>query len=236
MGARDPQTISSEVPLLTLPAVLYPGTFLPLQITEERHRSLLRDCLDGARHLGVVLTPPGNGTTRATLPCTTGCLASIALLLYEDDQEMPLNAVLYGERRIRVMEYTQQEPYLTGRVQPLDDYTGNNAERRCKEAAQLFQLYLELIQERHQLSALNLPLPQDPTMASYLLASVLTLPLPTKQRWLESASTALRLEEQLAYLHDECETLSTLIALAQNSHHHYQLPDPSLYMTLISPN
>lgn len=225
--------ISRDIPLISLPAVMFPGTFMPLQITEQKHRALFNRCVDEGQHLGVVLNPGQAGKGRPAVPCTTGCLASIALLL--GDNEDSISVVLYGEQRIRVVDFVQQSNYFSGHVEVLKDYSGLHAERRTKQAAELFQRYLELISSRYQ-THVNMPLPDDPIAASYQLAAVLYLPLEIKQRWLESASAALRLEEELAFLEAECEKLSTFLAISQHTQRQYVLPDYKLFAQLISQN
>jgi Lon protease-like protein len=231
-------SVPAEIPLLPLPAVLFPGTFLPVQLHDEGHRALVRECVDRSEQLGVVLAPGDAGGARASVPCTTGCLATVALLLYEDehDQDQPISVVLYGERRMRVVDFVQQDPYLTGHVELLDDYSGQQAERRIVRATALFERYLDLVRQRYDTDVVNLPLPNDPIMASYLLASVLYLPLETKQRWLESASAVHRLDEQLAYLDAECDKLAMSLQLSQFTHHVYTIPDHRLYVRYVGGN
>jgi Lon protease-like protein len=223
-----------EMPLLSMPAVLFPGTFLPVQISELPQRELVRECAEQNRSLGIVLNA-GSGLGGPTVPHTTGCIASVALLL-EDGEKDTLGAVLFGEQRMRVTTFRQQDPYVTGCVESFDDYSGTNAERKTKQASKLFQHYLELIRRRYNAQVVNVPLPDDPIMASYLLAAVLFLPLETKQRWLESASAALRLQEELAYLHLECDRLKTLLALSQQTQRQYITPDSHLFTSLVSQN
>ena len=224
----------NEMPLLPMPAVLFPGTFLPMQIGERAHRDLVRECAEQNKSLGVVLNA-GGGLGCLSVPHTTGCIASVALLL-EDSNNETLGAVFFGEQRMRVTGFTQHEPFATGRVQTFDDYSGTNAERKTKQASKLFQHYLELVRRRYNAQVVNVPLPDDPIMASYLLAAVLYLPLETKQRWLESASAALRLQEELAYLHVECERLKTLLTLSQQSQRQYTTPDFHFFTSLVSQN
>lgn len=222
--------ISDQIPLITLPAVLFPGTFLPLQISEPKYRALLNRCADEGAYLGVVLNPGQTGEGRAAVPSMTGCLASVALMLADGEESS--DVVLYGEQRMRVVDFAPQAPFFSGHVAVLNDYRGMHAERRAKQAATLFKRYLELISSRYQTHTLHMPLPDDPVAASYLLASVLSLPLAVKQRWLESASAALRLEEELVFLRDECEKLTTLLAIVNHMHRQYLLPDPAFLARL----
>ncbi len=225
---------SGHIPLISLPAVLFPGTFMPLQISEQSHRTLLNRCVDNEAYLGVVLNPGQAGQGRAAVPCTTGCLASIALMLADGEESS--SVVLYGEQRIRVVDYEQRSNYFTGHIEVLKDYSGLHAQRRMKQAAQLFQRYLDLISTRYQTHAVNMPLPNDPVAASYLLAAVLYLPIDVKQRWLESDSAAMRLEEELAYLNAECEKLTTFLAISQHMQRQYTPPDFKFFAQLFSQN
>ena len=227
--------VSQEIPLLTLPAVLFPGTFLPMQAIEEPHRALLRDCVREERQVGVVLMPGEERGQRSAIPCTTGCLASVALVAHNDEDEFdeePLGVVLYGEQRIRVVHFVQQDPYLTGRVEMLEEYGGANTGKRTERVALLFKKYLDLIQHYTPSELLEFTLPHDPTAASFMIASVLSLPLQVKQRWLESSSTRDRLEEQAAYLQAESERHELLLLLSRTLGHRYSLPDPHIYLAL----
>lgn len=229
--------VSGDIPVLTLPAVLFPGTFLPVQVADEADRALLRDCARGNHQLGVVLASADTGTT---VPCVTGCLARVARFTGGDDEyddDVPLSAVLYGIQRFRIREFVQQDPYLTGRIEVIKEYVGVNAGRRTQQTARLFQEYLTLIRQQYSADVVKLSLPDDdPTTASYLLASVLCLPLEIKQRWLESASTAQRLEEELAYLSAECEKHEALLQLSRFMRHRYTTPDPQRYLGLSTKN
>jgi Lon protease-like protein len=228
-----------EIPLLTLPAVLFPGTFLPMQAIEEPHRTLLRDCVREDWQVGVVLTSQGEHSHYASIPFMTGCLASVALVAHSDDDaqdDEPLGVVLYGERRIRVVEFVQQDPYLTVRVEMLAEHEDPNAGRRTERVAILFKKYLDLIQNFYKSDILDFTLPHDPTAASYILASILCLPLQMKQRWLESVSTRDRLEEQAAYLQAECDRHELLLHLSRTHQHRYSLPDQRLYLALNGQN
>lgn len=225
----------STIPLLALPAVLFPGTFLPIELHDPAQRSLLAQCSDAATPLGVVYAhPDADGAHLSSLPSSIGCQASVAFLLYQ--QEQPIHAILYGEQRVRVTSLTRQSPFPAIGVLPMDELDGANARQRARQVSRLFQQYLSLIRQRYQAEITSVPLPEDPTAASYMLASALYLPLETKQRWLESATAALRLEAELAYLAEECERLSTFLALIRSQHHAYTIPDYQHFSGMISPN
>jgi ATP-dependent Lon protease len=157
-------------------------------------------------------------------------------LLIDSEDKDTMGAVFYGEQRMRVVRFTQQEPHVTAQIELLSEYPGLHAERRTKQASQLFQRYLNLVRQRYHAQVVNVPLPDDPIIASYLLAAVLYLPLETKQRWLESASAEMRLQEELAFLNAECDKLTTILALSQHTQRHYATPDSHLFASLVSQN
>ncbi|HOF86767.1 MAG TPA: LON peptidase substrate-binding domain-containing protein [Armatimonadota bacterium] len=222
------------IPLLTLPAVLFPGTFLPIALHEHGQRALLSACTESSRRLGVVYAHPDAAGAPLSPPSSVGCLASVAFLLHQNEQ--PMHAILFGEHRIRLTEISQQAPYPLGCAAMMDELDGVNAQQRTRQAGRVFQQYLSLIRQRYQADITHVPLPDDPTAASYLLASALYVSVETKQHWLESATAALRLEAELAYLTDECERLTTFLTLTRGQRHAYTLPDYEHLAGMISLN
>lgn len=225
----------STMPLLALPAVLFPGTFLPIELHDLPQRTLLGQCAESATPLTVVYAHPDpDGALLSSLPSSVGCQASVAFLLYQ--QEQPIHAMLLGEHRVRVTDVVRQDPFPTVNIERLEEFDGVNAQQRTRQVSRVFQQYLSLIRQRYQADITSVPLPENPSAASYLLASALYLPPETKQRWLESATAALRLEAELAYLAEECERLSTFLTLIRTQQHAYTIPDYQHFSGMISPN
>jgi len=231
--------ISHEIPLLILPTVLFPGTYLPMQAIEEPQRTLLRDCVREHWQVGVVLMHGDADGHRSAIPYTTGCLASVALVAHCNDNatdEELLGVVLYGERRVRVVEFVQQDPYLTGQVELLGEHAASITSHLFERVIALFKHYLELIQYFDTHDRAELPLPHDPTAASYFIASVLNLPLQLRQHWLESASTRERMEEQEAYLQAECDRHELLRNFSRACRSRYSFPDSRIFIELVGRN
>lgn len=231
------QAASGEIPLLTIPAVLFPGTFLPTRIDDDAQCALLRECVDAGRQVGVVLTC-AEESARSVVPYTTGCLATATIFasVQDEDAQAPLTVVLFGDQRFRVLSFVQQDPYLTGRVELLDDYAGMYVERRLEQVAQLFTQYMQLISAQCWSESIDLTLPHDPTAAAYFLASVLRIPRETKQRWLEVDTTAARLKVIAAYLSVECERQETLLAITARTQQRYMIPNSTHDFPAISRN
>jgi len=229
--------VITDVPLLALTEVLFPGTYLSLRLENPAQRNLIRACNDNGRQVGVVMTNDKTGHGKHAIPSTIGCLASIAMLIHEgDDEETPASVILYGERRIRVLSLIQQDPFLTGSVGLVDETPGSNVGRRLLEATEQFAEYRKTFSQRIETDVAVSYLPDDPTVASYTLASVLPVPLNIKQRWLEVKSSAHRLAEETAYMCAECELHNIFFTLAQSQRHRYTRTIPQSFYHLLADN
>lgn len=133
--------MSDRLRLFPLRTVLFPGMALPLQVFEERYRSLVQECLETGEPFGVVLIREGDevggpGSTQA-VPHTMGTTARIQRVSPTRDGRLALHAV--GVRRFRILETFDDRPYLSARVEyPFD------------EPAEVPALLLEKTRERYR--------------------------------------------------------------------------------------
>lgn len=106
-------------PLFPLPAVLFPGTLMPLHIFEPRYRTMLADAAEGDHRF--VLLPPGPEGA-APVVGTIGTVARIRAIQPLPDGRS--NIVISGERRIVLAALVETaKPYLLGSVAELEDTT-----------------------------------------------------------------------------------------------------------------
>lgn len=111
-------TLPDIIPLFPLPSVvLFPRMPLPLHIFEPRYRAMLRDVVEGARLIGMVLLRDGrrqdaHGRPEIFAEGTVGELAHV--------EELPdgrFDIVLRGLREFRVLEeLPPRRPYREARV------------------------------------------------------------------------------------------------------------------------
>lgn len=102
-----------RLPLFPLGVVLFPGMRLPLHIFEERYKLMIGRCLQWQAPFGVVLAS-GNGI--ATIGCSA--LVEQVVKTYEDGR---MDIVTTGQSAYRIQELHNDEPYLEGDVEFLDD-------------------------------------------------------------------------------------------------------------------
>lgn len=207
-----------DVPLFPLRTVLFPGMILPLQIFEERYKTMIGRCLDEDIPFGVVLIRRGSEVGGASEPFDVGTLARIAEVEREPDGRYRLNAV--GTRRFRIEALRHDQPYLVGDVQLLDaepDSSGEAAAARdiAETVTTLFGEYFRLSLTLAGQWQERIALPGDPAALADFAAARLVAPASLKQRILEAPTVAARLELEVAVLSEAIPMLTESVR-----HHH----------------
>src|SRR6478735_9235806 len=144
-----------QIPLFPLHTVLSPGIALPLHIFEERYRVMVRRCLDTSTPFGIVLirqgseVAPRDGGSQELSISGVGTFAEIREASKYVDGRWDLLTVGTGRFVVRQV-IADQEPYLVGEVDELDDRVGDEeeAEALVTRVTRRFVDYLRLLQPR----------------------------------------------------------------------------------------
>ncbi len=217
-----------RLPLFPLGLVLFPGLVLPLHVFEERYRVLVRELLErpeGDRRFGVVAIREGRevGADGVRALHEVGCVAELRRAEAHPDGRF--DVVTTGSGRFRLHGLEHDRPYLVGEVSPLPELDGDPGEagllRRAVVAA-----YLAYRSALTQSGAVEEPdddgddpdddgdaVPDDPGVASYLVAATVLLDLAERQSLLEVPDTCGRLAAELRLLRREAVLLRTLRAV-----------------------
>src|SRR5215207_2079835 len=107
--------------MFPLGSVLLPSVFLPLHLFEPRYRQLIRDCMAGSQEFGVVLIERGSEVGGGDVRADVGTVARVLEARELDDGRWAVGAV--GTRRIRVVEWLDDDPYPRAEVEDWDDET-----------------------------------------------------------------------------------------------------------------
>jgi Lon protease-like protein len=172
-------------PLFPLPLVALPGEYLPLHIFEARYRTMIAECLEHERELGIIWL-----ADHELKPI--GCAVTIDRVLERMDDGR-LNILVRGTRPFRLVERQDDLAYPAGRVEFLGDRTEQPDTAAAKAA---HEAYTTLVREATDSS----PDPERvAAMSAYELAATVEFSLDTKQRLLElrSENARLRLVAQL---------------------------------------
>ncbi|WP_261569857.1 LON peptidase substrate-binding domain-containing protein [Frankia gtarii] len=214
--------MDARLPLFPLGTVLLPGLVLPLEIFEERYRTLVRELLTQpageARSFGVVAIRRGRETGPA-LPAVhdIGCTAVLRRVQEHPDGRFSLITV--GGQRFRVGAVDQHSaPYLVGEVEFLPDELGDaRAARECvAPVQQLMRAYAERLAATGTVQ-ISLPdLPDDPIALSYVIAAAAVTDLTERQGLLAAADAATRLRVERALLRREVGLLKKITTIGSS--------------------
>src|SRR5689334_15886262 len=130
------KTIERDFPLFPLGIVALPSEIVPLHIFEDRYKTMIGDCLDGASEFGIVwLSDDGLRPI--------GCACEVAEVL----ERMPdgrLNLIARGTRAFRIEARQEELAYPAGTVEFLADRP-EEVDSQATEAAH--KAYAELVEQ-----------------------------------------------------------------------------------------
>ena len=198
-----------DVPILPLKdTVVYPLTVVPLAVGQERSLKLVDDVAAKDRLIGLVAQH--SAETQLAGPgdvFQVGSLGKIHQLLKMPDGTVRL--VMQGLQRIRVLEYSQEQPYLVARVQPMPETEeeGMEVDAMARNVVGLFQQLVNLspyLPDELVAAAMNL---ESSRQLAYFVAMNLRLELEQRQRFLEIDSVSEKLKVLTGYLNKELEVL-----------------------------
>ncbi len=197
------------MPILPLKeTVVYPLTLTPLGVGQERSIHLIDDVMRGNRLVGLVAQK--SSTVDLAGPNDTfriGTAARIARMLRAPDGTIQI--IAQGLERIRILEYTDERPYLKARVEVAPETVEEDMELEAlkRNAVQLFQRMVSLVQslpKEPALAALNI---EDPRQVLYLIANSVQMEFEFSQDLLELDSVLEKFRRLTQFLTKELEVL-----------------------------
>lgn len=210
--------MSELLPLFPLGTVLYPGVLLPLHVFEERYRLLIRQLValpEGTRRrFGVVAIREGRevGPDGVRALYDVGCAAEVRRVQAHEDGRFDI--VTSGAERFRLQGLDDSLPYLQGDIEWLPEPEGKGAAVLAAGVGRLFAAYRDALLAAEGAAAPNAPqLPSPPLVLSYLVAAVMVLFVPDKQRLLAAPDAATRLDLELQLLRREAAVVRRLPSL-----------------------
>jgi Lon protease-like protein len=178
------------LPLFPLDAVLLPEGPLPLHISEDRYKLMIRECLKakstgtGQQEFGVILAKEQEMQT-------VGCTARIINLTRKySDGRMDIFTV--GKRRFEVLYTNEEKAYLRGGVDFFDDDADADIPDE-EDAQRAIELFRQAVQRIHKSSEVPIHLPRPYRHLSFRIAAPLPLDLDFKQQILSLRNEPERL-------------------------------------------
>ena len=181
-----------NLPLFPLHTVLFPGSTIPLNVFEDRYKTMINDCRATDDMFGVVLIKEGEEVGGPSIPHEVGTVAKITNMREISGGRIYLSAL--GTERFKIREILQDTPYLNATVEvgELDDdpYIPEIELESTKEAASTHVKHLLSISGGWVDSTRT---PSHPVELSYFLAQLLQIDMAKKQDILGNDSCRERL-------------------------------------------
>ena len=202
--------IPEVLPILPLKnTVVYPiPILLPLIVGQPRSIKLVDDVVLGNRVIGLVALKDASIEDAGPDDVyRVGSVASIARFVKAPDSTIRL--FVQGIERIKIVEFTQTEPYLKAKVEVIPDIVeeGVEVEALMRNTVELFRRMSSLmayLPEELIMATLGV---QDPEQLAYLVASYVRMDMVDAQAILEADSIAAKLQKLDVVLNRELEVL-----------------------------
>jgi ATP-dependent Lon protease len=182
--------------------VIFPGIAITLNIGEKRSKKLISELQPGEKIVIASLKDVEKGVTDPENIYDVGILASVLRIVEGDDAIL---LVIHGDRRVRLEDYEQMDPYFKVRVSRLEEVLTEEDEVAQDLAFQVKELGKRIIKEIGLPKELKASLESmtDPGALADLAASGMKIDKEKKQDILETVDVKTRLEKIIPLMMDE---------------------------------
>jgi hypothetical protein len=213
--------------LFPLSTVLFPGATLNLHVFEPRYRQMIAECLASNEPFGVILIREGDEAGDPEVqPYEIGTVAEIAEVSALPSGRYYLRCL--GRERFRLLDVISREPFLCANVEFLGEDIGNERATfgLIETLAREYRDYVHMI---GQFSGATIAddVPEDPIVASFIIADALQVSDGVKQRMLEQTTAFERLETEMMLLRRLVPQLRSLIDRKRQRQTELRYTEPS---------
>jgi ATP-dependent Lon protease len=205
----DQSELPGELPVLPLrDTVVFPDTMIPLTVGQDRSIKLIDEVLANDRLLVLVASKdPEIELPGPELLHNVGTVALAHKMVKLPDNTMRI--LVQGLQRVKITEFTAEEPYLKASIERLEDVIVESKEVDALRANLLsvFSRIVSLVPylpEELEMAAANV---EEPGALAFLVASTMRIKTEDKQELLEEADVEQRLRKLTRILARELEVL-----------------------------
>jgi ATP-dependent Lon protease len=208
-GNGQQVNIPSALPILPIRnVVVFPGTVMPLNVGRQRSKNLLDEVMPGEKMIGVVTQKNSEAEEPAYTDLNTvGVAASILKLFKLPDGNQSI--IVHGITRFRLMELTQSDPFLIGRIEVLEDTgePGPEVDALVNSVRQSANRVIELSPNTPDEAAQVLNSITNPSALADFLAANLQADALEKQKMLEELDVEKRIRMVATHLANQLDRL-----------------------------
>lgn len=206
---RQEPAFPDTLPLLTLrDIVVFPGSVVPVRITEGHERKLIDDVVMANKFVALVtLREVAEGIPSLEQCHEVGCIARVIQLQHLPDGS--LNVVVQALKRFRIDGLVKREPYLAVRI-AIEETDRGDAKRIAPLVSTIKRQMAHLISLSPAIpegAASILDNVEDPVFLVDLIAANLSISNDEKQKILETTTLKKRLDRLMYLLAREIDLL-----------------------------
>jgi ATP-dependent Lon protease len=202
-------TLNPSYPVLPLrDIVVFPHMIVPLFVGREKSVRALEEVMrDDKQILLASQRDPGIDDPDVDGIFDVGVLANVLQMLKLPDGTVKV--LVEGQRRVRIVEFTQSEPYFEGRAVILDEALGDPdaVEALTRTVATEFERYAKIKKNIPEEALVAVSETSEPSKLADLVSGHLGIDVSLKQELLETLEVAARLERVYGQMQGEMSVL-----------------------------
>ena len=200
---------SGTIPLFPLSTVVFfPNTLLPLHVFEPRYRQMVHDVSKSEGIIGMALLKPGWEANYYGNPEVFDVVGMGRIVSSEVFGDGRINIVLYGLKRVKIIEVMKESPYRVARVELVENTRCASEETyrsKIEELITKWNFVLDEKQKAHRIN-INTRLPLDSLTDA--LATLIFSNVFDKQSLLEEPDVKKRAETIIKDLQTRIDIIS----------------------------
>lgn len=204
---KEVPNIPKELPILPMNnIIIFPNVVAPLIISDDRRMAIVNEALGDRKIVGLFAVKSREEGQSETLHKIGSAIFILKMFRIPDGS---MGLLVQGISRLRLIEITQREPILKGKVELIPEQFEKTVkvEALRREVVEIFQQIVSLspfLQDELGQVAINL---DDPGRLADLIVSNLKIDIAERQSVLETLNVEDRLIKLLTYLNRELELL-----------------------------
>ncbi len=200
-------SLPKKLPLFPLDnVVFFPNTILPLHIFEDRYKQMISDSSNSHNLICMTLFNSDSGDDDSERLSNMGCVGRI--INNEESEDGKKNIILYGLRRIEILDVTYDKPYREAEIKIIESSYSDNSEAYKKRIIDLinkWNLLLDGYTDDYKIKIEN-----NSTLSRITdsLSSSMVSKASDRQLLLEELDESVRAEKIIEVLESRIEILS----------------------------
>jgi ATP-dependent Lon protease len=207
----DKENIPEILPILPLRnTVLFPGVVIPITVGRDKSIRLVKEAYDGNKTIGVIAQKDQEEENpKFDQLNTIGTVASILKLLKMPDGSSTI--IIQGKKRFRLIEATQEEPYIKARIETfLDNKALSDSKEFDALVGSIRDLALNIIKQSPNIpseASIAIKNIESPSFLINFISSNMNASVSEKQELLIEEKLKQRAELVLGFLTKELQML-----------------------------